>query len=433
VLALANSNSLADQAHTLTLRFADGQIVDSGSAGSAPEESIPAPEGEACCLTLAQAEATALTQHPALAAASADVRAARGRWVQVGLPPNPQAGYMGAEIGNEGSAGQQGGFVSQEFVTAGKLELSRSVAAREVAQAEQRWRQVELRVLTRVRTNFYQALVAQRAVDVSARMRQVADQGVRTAEQLLDAKEGTQVNVYQARIQAESAEILEIQARNRADAAWRSLAAAIGSPALCPQELCGELDVEVPQLDWCATLNRLLSESPELAELEIGVERARWMVARARAGWVPNVSLQTSVQYDDSSNDTVTGVQLTVPIPIFDRNQGNIVAAQAEVSSARGEVLNKQLELQQRLAKTFADFESSRQQVARYQDSILPSATRSLELVQNAYAQGELSYLDFLTAQRIYLQSNLELLTALAEYWNNWAAIEGFVINVPAQ
>jgi outer membrane protein TolC len=63
----------------------------------------------------------------------------------------------------------------------------------------------------------------------------------------------------------------------------------------------------------------------------------------------------------------------------------------------------------------------------------LPSATRSLDLVQNAYDQEELSYLEFLTAQRIYLQSNLDYLAALAEFWNNWASIEGLVINVPAQ
>src|SRR5918992_3353926 len=93
-----------------------------------PSEPIPLPPVETAAtyttLTLAEAEALALSCHPAMRQAQGQVRAARGNWVQVGLRPNPEIGYMGEEIGNEGEAGQQGGFVSKEFVTAGKLRLN---------------------------------------------------------------------------------------------------------------------------------------------------------------------------------------------------------------------------------------------------------------------------------------------------------------------
>ena len=62
----------------------------------------------------------ALGRNPTLAQAAAQIAAAQGRHVQAGLYPNPVAGYMGSEMGNSGRAGQQGGFVSQEVVTAGK-------------------------------------------------------------------------------------------------------------------------------------------------------------------------------------------------------------------------------------------------------------------------------------------------------------------------
>ena len=90
------------------------------------------------------------------------VRAARGEWLQVGLRPNPQIGYVGDEIGDEGRAGMQGGFVSQEFVTAGKLGLSRAVALREVSAAEQRLERTRRQVVTTVRMYYYELLAAER-------------------------------------------------------------------------------------------------------------------------------------------------------------------------------------------------------------------------------------------------------------------------------
>jgi outer membrane protein, heavy metal efflux system len=86
-------------------------------------------------MTLAELEETAVRCNPTIAQAAQRVEAARGRWVQAGLYPNPTAGYIGAEIGNEGRAGQQGSFVGQEIVTAGKLRLSRDVAQQEIRQA----------------------------------------------------------------------------------------------------------------------------------------------------------------------------------------------------------------------------------------------------------------------------------------------------------
>lgn len=95
----------------------------------------PTGQSSASGLTLGELEEMALQYNPTLEQAAARAEAARGHWLQVGLYPNPVAGYLGAEIGNEGRAGQQGCFLSQEIVTAKKLQLSRNVASQEVRQA----------------------------------------------------------------------------------------------------------------------------------------------------------------------------------------------------------------------------------------------------------------------------------------------------------
>jgi cobalt-zinc-cadmium efflux system outer membrane protein len=102
-------------------------------------------------LSLHSLEQIALSNNPAIARAEARVRALRGKWVQAGLPPNPTAGYLATEMGNEGKAGQQGGYVGQDFITGGKLRLNRAVIAQEILRAEQVQAAMQLRVQTDVR------------------------------------------------------------------------------------------------------------------------------------------------------------------------------------------------------------------------------------------------------------------------------------------
>ena len=122
---------------------------------------------------------------------------------------------MGSEIGNSGRAGQQGGFVSQEVVTAGKRQLSRNVVAQEIRQAEYAWEAQRQRVLTDVRSNFYDVLVAQRAVELTEELVRIGDAGVKSTEALMKEKEVARGDVLQARIESDSAKVFLERARNR--------------------------------------------------------------------------------------------------------------------------------------------------------------------------------------------------------------------------
>jgi len=376
-------------------------------------------------MTLAELEEMAVRCNPTLAQAAARVQATRGQYLQAGLYPNPVIGYQGSEIGDDGRAGQQGGFIGQEVVTAGKLRLNRAVASQEIQQAEYAWQAQRLRVLTDVRRGFYDALFAQRAVELTEQLVRIGDQGVKAAEELFKAKEVARTDVLQARIEADSAKILLEKARNRHAAAWRGLAAIVGNPLMQPASLAGNLQDGMVQLGWEDTLNRLLAESPQLAGAQAGVARARAALSRECAGRYPNVELQAGVQYDNATQDTIAGVQVGVPLPIFNRNQGNIQKAQSELIAAQHEVQRVRLALQQRLAAVFEQYATARQQVDKYANDILPNAQESLKLVIAGYRQGEFSYLVLLTAQRTYFQTNLAYLDALRDLRMATAILEG--------
>jgi cobalt-zinc-cadmium efflux system outer membrane protein len=392
----------------------------------------PLPPGEAIMpagMTLAELEEMAVRCNPTVAQAANRVAAVRGHWVQVGLYPNPRAGYIGAEIGNEGQGGQQGSFVGQEIVTAGKLRLSRNVAEQEIRQAEWVLQSQRQRVLTDVRRSFYDVLVAQRKMELTEQLLRIGEEGVRSTEALVKAKEAARADTLQAHIEAESARVLLQRTRNQHVAAWRGLAAVVGTANIPPQRLAGEAWDGLHELTWEDTYNRLLAESPQLAVARAGVARAQATVARECAQRVPNIDMQLAVQYDNATKDTFATVQAGVPIPFFNRNQGNISKAQAELMAAQNDMQRVQLDLQQRLAAVFEQYTSGRYQAEKYRGDILPSARKSLDLANKGYQQGEYNYLFLLTAQRTYFQTNLIYLDALRELRTAAAAIEGNLLS----
>ncbi len=381
------------------------------------------PSGEAW--TLADFEALALQRNPSLGAAWARVEAARGQRIQSGLYPNTVVGYQSTEMGIRDTAGQQGAFVSQRFITGGKRQLDVDIASQEVLQAEAQFTAQQSRVLNDVRTRFYDVLIAQRRVELSGGLVRVGEQSVEASEKLLEGRQVGRNDVLQAEIEAESARILDGNARNEHAEAWRRLAAVVGVPLLRRTHVVGNLEADLAELNWEDSISRILAQSPELDAAAARIERAHLAVHRAYRERIPNVDLMVAVRHHNFTMDDVANVQVGIPIPYLDRNQGNIYRAKAEYSAAQAEVLQIQLDLQDRLAVTFRRYENARQQTDKYSHRILPRAKESLQLVQQAYREGQVGYLTLLTSQRTYFEVSLAYLQSLRELREAAIVIQG--------
>jgi cobalt-zinc-cadmium efflux system outer membrane protein len=389
----------------------------------------PLPAGDRTVeLSLEQLEQLAFASNPAIAQAAARVAALRGRWVQVGLPPNPTAGYLGTEIANEGRAGQQGGFVGQEFTTCGKLRLNRAIVSQEIEQAQQHLEALRLRVRTDVRRAFYAALIAQRRMELAEELVNASQQAVSASQELIEAQEIPQAGLLQTQVEQQNAVILSQTAANQQIAAWRELSAVVGTE-LPMHSLVGDVSRLPAPLDWEEQLTRLTMSSPEVAIALANVGRTEAVLRRERVEPVPNVDTQVSVQYDNATEDTITSVTVGLPLPIWNRNQGAIRQAEAEVAEARRSVDRVQLNLKRRLAIAYQQYATARANAEAYATQILPKAKETFELVQRGYRLGELGYLDLLNAQRTYSQTNLAYLDALASLWLSWNEIEGLLLS----
>ncbi len=379
-------------------------------------------------LTLADLELQALEDNPTIGQALAGVQRSRGIQTQVGLRPNPTFGFQATEIGNEGNAGQQGLFVAQEFVIADKLELNRTVAAEEVRMKSWQWQAQQQRVRNTVRLYYYELLRARRTLKLTRELKRIADQAVEASQRLLEAGEGNKSQLLQAQIESRRRSVAAQNAENSVRAAGRRLAAVVGDVSLQPADIADSFDDELPEFGWDETRQHLLENSPELQVAYAAVNRARWAIQRARVEPIPNVKTQVSLQYDDSTNYTIASVQTGIQWPVFNRNQGNIRAARAELIRATHEVQRVKLSLYERLARAFRDYQNARQQVEEFRSRILSLAGENLKLATEGYRQGQQSYLKLLTVQRTYFEANLGYVNTLTTLWQSATTIQGLLL-----
>ena len=362
-------------------------------------------------LTLKRVEEIATANNPAILQSAANLERARYICKQVGLKPNPTIGYFGEEIGNAGAAGLNGGFVSQTFVRGQKLTLNRQVLSHEVQSMIWQVETQRQRVLTDVRLAFVDSLAAQKRIQLAEDFRSIVEKGVSIAEEKLEAGIGTRPDVLQSEIQLNEIELTIERAKFDLAASLQELAALAGVSEL-DGEPVGQFEnqSDIPTLE--SAYSEIVTNSPQIAAAQEQVERARANLRRQEVQPISNVTAQLGAGADDSTGDAFANIQLSLPVPVHNKNQGNICAAQNEVRAAVENVERLQASIRRDLAIAFRDLEKANTTVRQYQTIILPKAESTVELVETAYQSGESEFLRVLTARRAYFDSALELVTA---------------------
>jgi len=386
-------------------------------------------------LRLEELEQMGLANNPTLKQAEAELRATEARKRQIGLYPNPTVGYQGEQIrGGSFRGGEQGGFIQQEIVLGGKLGAGRNVVEQERKQAEQEREEQRLRILNSIRLAYYQALAAQETVALRASLLQLTQDAVDTSRQLFNVGQSDQPDVLQAEVEADQAELALAAAQQSQQRMWKALAAVVGKPDLPLSRLDGNLE-DVPNIDPDEWLQKLLNDSPAAKIAQLGVTRAEAQLSRARREPIPNLQLRGGIEQNrellESSHQPV-GLQgfaeVGIQIPLFNRNQGNIAAAKAEVERAQLEIKRVQLLLRERLAATVQNYVTAKSAVDRYRNRMIPRCEDAYRLYLQKYNNMQAAYPQVLIAQRTLFQLKVDYITALESAWINSIALKGFML-----
>jgi len=386
--------------------------------------------------SLAEAETLALANNPTLRQAEAEIRTAQARQKQAGLYPNPSVGYSGEEIrGGSFGGGQQGFFISQSIVTAGKLGLQRAVAGHSVRISEIEAEEQRMRVMNGIRLGFYRALAAQEMLEVKRDLLRISADGLRTAQQLRNIGQADETEVLQAEVEHQQSDMSVAMQEQSLRQAWRSLAALLGKPGLEVRTLVGNLEADLPAIDEAQALQRITVESPAVQIAGASADRSRALLAREKREPIPDIEVRGGLQRNGeiiAAPRYRAGLQgfaeVGVRIPLFDRNQGNVAAAKYQAERADREVERVQLVLRERASSVLDIYQSSRIMTERYRTQLLPRMRQSYELLLQKYGTMTASYPQALRAQRMLYQMQGEYVAALESHWMAALTLQGLLL-----
>lgn len=429
-VAPASSDAQSVTQPTLTMQEPENPSRHTGATLPAPNLLLAGIAGRVPH-TLKDFLAWAMAHNPTLAQARTTVDRASAQARQAGLYPNPSIGYDGDQIrGGSYGSGEQGAFIQQTIVLGGKLGLRRAVYRAQAAANTTGVAEQQARVRASVEQAFYRALAAQAMVAARQRLLAVAEDALTTARQLANAGQADAPDILQAEVQAEQAQIDDEAAQRAYLARFRELAMLANQPELPVSPLQGDLEA-LPQPASMPQTDAIVTGSPETQRAAEQVHAAQAQLRAARREAVPDLTLRAGEWW---SGEFTAGTQhaagpmsfasAAIDLPLWNRNQGNVQAAAAEVHRADAEVTRTQLAVRRRVAMLQEQYATAHMAAERYRLQMLPQAQRAYQLYSMKYQQMGSGYAQVLLSQRTLFELRVAYVRALEQAWEAEVALE---------
>ncbi|QYY35004.1 TolC family protein [Ruficoccus sp. ZRK36] len=387
------------------------------SAGTLPAEPTSAVE----TITLQTALHRAIPNDPRLGLNSALADAADGQIEQADLPPNP---VVGAEVenflGTGPITGVQGlevtlGF-SQVIETADKQARRTALARRERDIVD--WqREVALSELeAEVRASFTEILLAQESVELRQEQLELAEQSERETARLVEAARSSQVELSRAVLAVRQQRYALEQALRYLSVAKANLVMLWGPQAEADFDVEGTIRLE-PDVPAFSDLVASLTNTVHLGQYEALRSSREAALELEKAQAVPDFEVFAGGRYFNEDNGNfgfVAGIE--VPWPLFDRNQGNIRTARAQVRAVEYEREALRRELLIRLNRAYQALTSAHAEAMSVQEQLMPGAEQALADISAGYERGQYTQLDVLSSRETLFEVREAYLGALQRY-----------------
>jgi len=406
-----------------TLLPAQSDDQGNGSSGKTIEE----PAGS---LVLSQVLALALTQNPELSAFSWESRAQEAATLQAGLFPNPTFNANAANFGNKVITGFDGDVVTLELsqlIELGGKRTARMEAASLTKQlADWDYETKRADVLTQVTQAFIDVLAAQQRLTLTQQIHELANQTTVTTSARVQAGKVSPVEETKAKVARASVQIELMRAQKELEAARKRLAAGWGSTTPRFETVNGHLEsIQAPaSLD---SLAQRLSKNPDLARWATEITQRQALITMEKSKAIPDVTATVGASKFLMPGDYALVVGFSVPLPVFDRNQGRIQEAEHRLTKAEDELRSTQIRIATALNTAYQALDTAHSEIITLQQDILPGAQSAYDAAREGYRLGKFSFMDVLDAQRTLFGAKNQYLLALAEYHKSVANVERLV------
>jgi len=362
--------------------------------------------------TLAEAETLdkqtalqrALQNNPSYKAALANIDAHAGSRIQASLSPNP---YAVIEIENFAGEDEQDGFDGAEFTigieqtieVGGKRTNRTDIADFDYKISQEEARAQALSLLAETEYAFIRVAVAQKRISLANKRLSLADKTHSIVKKRIGVAKAADIQHTKADIEKASAEVEKRKAKKEMITAQNDLARLLGVMDATSLDVTTDLDI-LPQLIKLQDLLDTLKNAPQSKAQEFAKMQARSSFDLARSQAIPDPTVGLGVRRFNENDSTALVASLSFPIPVFNRNQGSIAEAKANMMKADAEGYASELAMRQSAIQAWENLASSLEETQRYQNEIIPSAHKAYTQADDGYGRGAFTFLDLLDAQR---------------------------------
>ena len=406
-----------------------GAVTD--AYGERTDYSTPPLLQEQKDLTLRDAALLALQRNPELAAFEKEKRALEGATLQAGLLPNPE---LSVNVGNTGNIQPLVGDINSQknvaqeviqqnttirisqLIELGGKRAARVVAAslnQELAAQDYEARRVEL--IARVANAFTEVLAGQQRLRLAEESRQLAQKVVSTVAKRVQAGKVPPIEETRAGVAFSTTQIELEQAQRDLAAARKRLTLLWGNSTPQFTKALGDLESSIVLPKFEALADRALASPMALRAMK-NIEQRKAQLEVEQTKRIPNLTVSGGVIHHAALGGTTPVVSVGIPLPLFDRNQGNIREAHQRVDKAIDEQAALELRLKTELTQAYESLSASQKETGILRDEILPAAKSAFEVTNKGYELGKFGFLEVLDAQRTLFQNQILYVRAQANY-----------------
>jgi len=414
-LAMAVPPAYSQQVITPAAQAAAGSL-SSPSVPSSPAARTLEPAGP---LTLRSAVTMALQANPGLSAASREQEATEAAIVQAGAWPNPT---LGAQVEDLRRDNRTTTFQLSQPIELGGKRAARVTAAqraRDQAASALAGRRAEIRAATI--TAFFEVLTAQERLRLAQDSLGLAQTATRAAANRVAAGKVSPLEETKARVAEAGTRVELLQAEGTLRSARQLLSALWGNPSPRFTQVDGAVDA-LPAVASAQDVASRLGAAPVVRQARLEVERRRALSELEQAKRIPDVTVSLGAKRVPASDGETGGsrrnqvvVGLSVPLPIFDTNRGNVAEALSREEKARDDLAAAELQLGADVAQASERLRSARATAQTLQHDALPGAETAYRAATKGFELGKFSFLEALDAQRTLFQVRAQYLLALAD------------------
>lgn len=393
------------------------------SIGIADEVDVEIPQA---ILTLQEAYDYALTNNLRVKVEELEIGIREAETLQVGLHPNPILGFS-----VDGPSGSNWGFyenndislgITQLFELAGKRKARVRVA--EAAQCETNWsfEITKCDLYAKVMHAFIKAAVAQEMLKLAHHFQSIAEQSYSCICEKTSCGKAPLLDLKKSEVELKMSKL----ALNKRFANFQKAKSELASLWNCTQPQFGQVEYELfkilPPLPY-NQLSEELENSPELSRAHAEVSKAWEILQLQQKQKVPDVAMYLGVSTTRNFHDPALSVGVTIPIPLFDRNQGNIARADLELNQLMIKQNDLVNQLQIRLKTLYREWSASYRQVIDLKEVLDSVAEETYSLAEERYQLGKSDFLNFLDARTTLYNIRQQYLEAVEEYHHKRAEI----------